>query len=108
MTSLYKTYCGLNFPKTYLVIERDLTPENCVPFNILYLFGKLTLSKGSLLPSHLPFAAGGQKRIITAVKEYGYCFYKWPGKILGPELGDVLEPDPDIAAQHQRECELLS
>ncbi|WP_461211235.1 hypothetical protein [Desulfocurvus sp. DL9XJH121] len=88
---LYKTYSGSNFPKTYLVIAKSDSPEKIVPFNILYLFGDLQLVKGSILPSHLPFSKGGQARITDAVEESGFCFYKWPGKILGPSLGDVLE-----------------
>ncbi len=28
---LYKTYSGENFPKTYLVVERDEQPEKIVP-----------------------------------------------------------------------------
>ncbi len=92
---LYKTYSGGNFPKTYLVMERDEQPEKIVPFNILYIFGTLKLIKGALMPSHLPFSKGGQRRIAEVVDEAGYCFYKWPGKILGMELGDILEVDDD-------------
>lgn len=88
---LYKTYSGDNFPKIYLVVAKTDQPENIVPFNILYLFGHLRLVKGSLLPSHLPFSKGGQKRIVETIADSGYCFYKWPGKILGLDLGDVLE-----------------
>ena len=90
---LYKTYSWSNFPKTYLVIEKGLVPEKIVPFNILYLFGDLQLVKGSILPSHLPFSKGGQTRITGTVEDNGFCFYKWPGKILGATLGDVLEVD---------------
>lgn len=92
--TLYKTYSGTNFPKTYLVIRKTDAPEKIVPFNILYLFGQLSLSKGSLRPTHLPFAKGGQQRITQTVEDFGFCFYKWPGKILGAELGDVLLLDP--------------
>lgn len=92
---LYKTYSGENFPKTYLVVERDEQPEKIVPFNILYLFGPLKLIKGALMPSHLPFSKGGQRRIVEVIEDAGYCFYKWPGKILGAELGDILEVDDD-------------
>lgn len=87
---LLKTYSGSNFPKTYLVIDKREDPKKIVPFNVLYLFGDLRLVKGSLLPSHLPFSKGGQKRITTTVCDSGFCFYKWPGKILGSHLGDVL------------------
>ncbi|BBD07223.1 hypothetical protein [Desulfovibrio ferrophilus] len=87
---LYKTYSGSNFPKTYLVVEKNAMPEKLVPFNILYLFGHMQLVKGSLLPSHLPFSKGGQKRIASEIDGFGFCFYKWPGKILGASLGDVL------------------
>jgi len=90
---LYKTYSGSNFPKTYLVVEKTAVPEKMVPFNLLYLFGNLQLVKGSLLPSHLPFSKGGQKRIAGDIDDFGFCFYKWPGKILGATLGDVLEVD---------------
>ncbi|GAB6177988.1 hypothetical protein JCM16814_28790 [Desulfobaculum senezii] len=90
--TLYKTYSGEHFPKVYLVVRKGDVPEKIVPFNILYLFGPLTLSKGSINASHLPFAKGGQHRIEQTIEEDGYCFYKWPGKILGSTLGDVLEP----------------
>ncbi|NJB69413.1 hypothetical protein GGQ74_003115 [Desulfobaculum xiamenense] len=90
--TLYKTYSGENFPKTYLVIRKEDTPEHIVPFNVLYLFGELRLSKGAIQASHLPFAKGGQQRITQTIEDFGYCFYKWPGKLLGAELGDILEP----------------
>lgn len=96
---LYKTYSGSNFPKTYLVIEKGLVPEKIVPFNILYLFGDIQLVKGSILPSHLPFSKGGQLRITTTIEDSGFCFYKWPGKIIGATLGDVLEVD-----EHEEEA----
>ncbi len=91
--TLYKTYSGGNFPKVYLVLEKDAQPEHVVPFNVQYLFGHMQLVKGSLLPSHLPFSKGGQKRIVETIDESGFCFYKWPGKILGATLGDVLDVD---------------
>ncbi|MBU1002889.1 MAG: hypothetical protein KKE73_10235 [Proteobacteria bacterium] len=94
---LYKTYSGSNFPKTYLVVEKTAVPEKMVPFNILYLFGHIQLVKGSLMPSHLPFSKGGQKRITDEIEESGFCFYKWPGKILGASLGDVLEVEDQDA-----------
>lgn len=94
---LYKTYSGSNFPKIYLVVEKAAVPEKLVPFNLQYMFGHMQLVKGSLLPSHLPFSKGGQKRITDDINDFGYCFYKWPGKILGATLGDVLEVDNEAA-----------
>lgn len=88
---LYKTYSGSNFPKVYLVMEKHFLPEKIVPFNLLYMFGDLQLVKGSLLPSHLPFSKGGRGRIVETIDEFGFCFYRWPGKILGPNLGDPLD-----------------
>ena len=93
---LYKTYSGSHFPKTYLVIEKRDMPEKIVPFNILYLFGDLQLVKGSILPSHLPFSKGGQQRITSTIADNGFCFYKWPGKILGASLGDILEVEEPV------------
>lgn len=91
---LFKTYRGDNFPRIYLVVEKAERPENIVPFNILYMFGHMQLVKGSMLSSHLPFSKGGQKRILETIHDTGFCFYKWPGKILGPTLGDPLDVEP--------------
>ena len=78
-------------PSTYLVLPRESIPELVVPFNLLHLLGALTLSRDSLPVSGLPFSNGGRMRIMDCVVKEGYCFYKWPGRILGPSLGDVLE-----------------
>ncbi|MBG0776281.1 MAG: hypothetical protein H0S85_07565 [Desulfovibrionaceae bacterium] len=89
----YKVYKGSNLPNTFLVLDKDDTPETTVPFNLLYLFGTLTLTKGAIKASFLPFSRGSQAKLAEAVEGHGYCFYKWPGKILGPGLGDLLESE---------------
>jgi hypothetical protein len=90
--ALYNVYRGTNFRSTYLVLRQDEHPQNAVPFNLLFLFGKLEISRKGIRPTHLPFAKGGQEKIVECIEEKGFCFYKWPGKILGVSLGDVLDP----------------
>ena len=89
----YKSYVGQNLPNIYLVVPNTSIPEVTVPFNLLHIFGGLTLLKAGLRPSMFPFAKGGQRRIVDIVHEKGFCFYKWPGKILGDNLADFLEQD---------------
>lgn len=94
--NIYKIYKGGQMPTTFLVVPHERLPENLVPFNLLYLFGEMTLVRGAITSSYLPFARGGQKKIASIVEDKGYCFYKWPGKILGDTLGDVLELDEPL------------
>ena len=92
-SSIFNEFGGANFPTTYLVVDMAEDPKNIVPFNLLYLFGDLMLKKQNVRPSYLPFSREGQRIIAETVRQKGYCFYKWPGKILGETLGDVLEID---------------
>lgn len=87
----YNVYAGSNLAATYLVLPADDSPKSTVPFNLLFLFGDLTVSKERIPLSSLPFARGGQRKIRKIVAEKGYCFYKWPGKVLGGDLVDVLD-----------------
>lgn len=95
---IYKIYKGSNLPNTFLVLRKDAVPETTVPFNLLYLFGDLSLTKGAVKPSYLPFSKGSRIKLVESVDEHGYCFYKWPGKVLGPTLGDLLESEGLVIA----------
>ncbi len=87
----YTIYRTPNLPNTYLVCEADVAPRKIVPFNLIYLAGDPEATKADISPSYFPFAAGSRKAIVDCVEQSGYCFYRWPGKVLGAELGDVLE-----------------
>jgi hypothetical protein len=90
MTFLHE-FSGSNFPSTYLVVDVGFTPEHVVPWNLMHLFGDLKLVRESIRPTQLPFAKVGQKKIAGIVAGCGYCFYRWPARVLGESLGDILE-----------------
>jgi len=96
----YTIYRTPNLPNTYLVLEAEDDPRKLVPFNLLYLAGDPDPTKVGITPSYFPFAAGSRKIITDCVEQSGFCFYRWPGRVLGAELGDVLEvfPDNDAAS----------
>ena len=89
--TLFKEYRGDNLPSTYLVLAEDSELELVVPFNLLHMMGRVSMIRELASASNLPFAAKGRMRITDCVYKEGYCFYKWPGRILGSNLGDVLE-----------------
>ncbi|SDL47443.1 [FeFe] hydrogenase H-cluster maturation GTPase HydF [Maridesulfovibrio ferrireducens] len=86
---------GSNSRAMHLVVPAEIYPEKAVPFNLMYLFGDIDVTKKHIGFSSLPFARGGQQKIRKFVEKHGYCFYKWPGRVLGPDLGGMLEPDED-------------
>lgn len=92
----YTIYRTPNLPNTYLVLEAGDEPRKLVPFNLLYLSGEPEPTKVGISPSYFPFAPGSRKTITECVDESGYCFYRWPGRVLGAELGDVLEIIPEV------------
>jgi hypothetical protein len=94
-SNAYNVFIGENFPKTYLVVDSGYHPRNVVPSNLLYLFGDLSLTRNAVNATHLPFAPSGRKKITSCVEEWGFCFYRWPGRILGATLGDILEVQED-------------
>lgn len=93
--ALLKEYRSSNLPSTYVVMPQESVIEVTVPFNLLHILGAITLTRESLPVSGLPFSNGGRMRIMDYVVKEGYCFYKWPGRILGPSLGDVLEVEQE-------------
>ena len=92
-TGKVNVFRGSNSKAMHLVVPDEIYPEKAVPFNLMYLFGDIDITKKSIGFSSLPFAKGGQQKIRKFVEKYGYCFYKWPGRVLGPDLGGMLEPD---------------
>lgn len=84
-------YRGSNSQALYLVVPSNVYPEKIVPFNMMYLFGDVELTKDSIGFGSLPFARGGQQKIKKSVQENGFCFYKWPGRVLGSDLGQFFD-----------------
>lgn len=85
MHDSYKIYSGENLSNTYVVISEDTYLE-VIPFNLRYMFGDMLLIKGGVTEAFLPFGISGRKKIVEIVSRRGYCFYKWPGKVLGESL----------------------
>ena len=90
---MYNIYRSEHFPAVHVVLSADSLPKDVIPFNLLYLAGDLELVKERVKPQYLPFAKGSQRKIFHFLEHIGYCFYKWPGKVLGEGLGDVLADD---------------
>ncbi|WP_034631850.1 [FeFe] hydrogenase H-cluster maturation GTPase HydF [Maridesulfovibrio bastinii] len=90
-TGMVNVYRGSNSQALYLVVPSEAYPEKIVPFNMMYLFGDVELTKDKIGFSSLPFARGGQQKIKKCVKENGFCFYKWPGRVLGADLGQFFD-----------------
>ncbi len=93
LTGKINVFRGSNSRAMHLVVPADIYPEKAVPFNLMYLFGDIDVTKKHIGFTSLPFARGGQQKIRKYVEKHGYCFYKWPGRVLGPDLGGMLEPE---------------
>lgn len=96
-TGKVNVYRGSNSQAMYLVVPSEVYPEKVVPFNMMYLFGDVELTKEGIGFSSLPFARGGQQKIKKCVKEQGFCFYKWPGRVLGADLGQYFDLPEETA-----------
>ena len=93
LTGKINVYRGSNSQAMHLVVPAEIHPEKAVPFNLMYLFGDIEVTKKHIGFASLPFARGGQQKIRKFVEEHGYCFYKWPGRVLGADLGGLLDQD---------------
>ncbi|WP_320171004.1 [FeFe] hydrogenase H-cluster maturation GTPase HydF [Maridesulfovibrio sp.] len=95
LTGKINVYRGSNSKAMHLVVPAEIHPEKAVPFNLMYIFGDIEVTKKHIGFSSLPFARGGQQKIKKSVEEYGYCFYKWPGRVLGADLGGLIDEEED-------------
>ena len=98
----YTIYRTPNLPNTYLVLAAHDAPRKIVPFNLLYLVGEPEATKAGISPSYFPFAAGSRKIITDCVEQHGYCFYRWPGRILGGGTGRRARGHPGLRGRHSR------
>ncbi|WP_027721305.1 [FeFe] hydrogenase H-cluster maturation GTPase HydF [Maridesulfovibrio zosterae] len=94
-TGKINVYRGSNSRAMHLVVPAEIHPEKAVPFNLMYLFGDIEVTKQHIGFASLPFARGGQQKIRKFVEENGYCFYKWPGRVLGADLGGLLDHEEE-------------
>lgn len=93
LTGKINVYRGSNSRAMHLVVPAEIHPEKAVPFNLMYLFGDIEVTKKHIGFSSLPFARGGQQKIRKFVEDQGFCFYKWPGRVLGADLGGLLDQE---------------
>lgn len=95
-TGKINVYRGSNSQSLHLVVPAEIHPEKAVPFNLMYLFGDIEVTKKHIGFSSLPFARGGQQKIRKFVEDNGFCFYKWPGRVLGADLSAVIDQDEGV------------
>ena len=79
ITGKINVYRGSNSKAMHLVVPAEIHPEKAVPFNLMYLFGDIEVTKQHIGFASLPFARGGQQKIRKFVEENGFLFLQMAG-----------------------------